>query len=237
MDKPTGARGSMEYGKFRLNRMGEPVVAVSNEDEVKVKTIVITDSGNTAFIPAEAGKAIRVRGFVLSREGGSAATISLREDSDGDLKYSVYLKTDGDNFQKDLSHIWALSVNKPLYVYASEACNVHVTVEYDGPDEATNEGETLADAMSIAESVNFTSGKKVTDAITFAEAEIESSGKKITDTQTITDSTISRAWVGALGFSESMSVSESVVESWGQPLTKSLTDSITFSEDAVQSQS
>lgn len=204
MDKISGVGlGHLEYGKFRQNRQGEYVVAVSNEDEIKVKTLTITESGNTAFIPAEAGKAIRVRGIIYSREGGGAAAISLREDSDGDLKYTVYLKDDGDKFEKDLSHVWALNTNKPLYIYASGACNVHVTVEYDGPDESVQEGETLADTLSITEALSIKPNKKVADALA------------------MTDDGINKFAIGA-GKGESLSVLESIAKVSSTVLADSL---------------
>ena len=174
MEKITGGKGSAEYGKFRQNRQGDIVVAISNEDEVKVKTFLVTDSGNTLLLDSLADKAIKIKGFQYSMEGGSAVALSLREDTDGDLKYTVYLATTGDFIARDLTHVFALNANAPLYVYASGACNVHVTIEYNGPEESSQEGLDLTDSITIADSaVVPTRQLAITDSISIAESVVE----------------------------------------------------------------
>lgn len=253
MDKATGSKGALEYGKFRRNRQGEPVIAVSNEDEIKVKTITITDSGNTALVPAESGKSIRVKGFIFSREGGSAVAVSLREDTDGDLKYTTYLYADGDYISKDFTHVWMLNSNKPLYAYASGSCNVHVTVEYEGPSESVAEGETLSDSIIIQERLVTDVGVNVRDSLDIAEAEIEGTGKVVTDAQTITETT-AHVWAilnelvdtveivpeviapAIVPEVESQSLSDSIViaEGVGNGVTLRLSDSITIDTTDMQ---
>ena len=233
MEKPTGARGSMEYGKFRLNRQGESVIAVSNEDEVKVKTLTITESGNTLFLESAAEKSIRVRGFLFSREGSNSVAIALRQGTTGDLKYLCYLKNDGDYISKDLSHIWALDADADLYIYASAECNVHVTIEYDGLKESFQEGKALSDDMSIAEGISsIETAKAVTDAITITEAEIETTGRALSDSIDITDEAITWTGSAVIELSDAVSISTDM----GGTRFLALTDAITFAESSVRVQ-
>jgi len=213
MEKPTKGLGALEYGKFRLNRQGESVVAVSNEDEVRVKTGTVTDSGNTLMVAGQADKGTRVKGFLLSREGGSAVAISLREGTDGELKYTTYLKDDGDFVRVDLSHTWALSINKSLYVYASGGCNVHVTVEYDGPADSVQESTNLTDSMTMAEAQAFAWGQH--SALTDAQSETEAiskfaAGKKVTDSMTITDAAVAKVVAFKLALGDTLAIAESL---------------------------
>ena len=234
MEKPTGGKGAMEYAKFRQNRQGETVVAVSNEDEIKVKTITVTASGNTLLLESASEKSIRVRGFMFSREGSNSVTLSLRQGETGDLKYVCYLKDDGTIFSKDLSHLWLLDADADLYVYASGACNVHVTIEYDGPADSKQEGKALSDTMSIADSItNLETGKKVTDAITITETEIETAGRELTDSMDIVDEALTWTESAEIELTDSVSISTEM----GGTRFLALTDAITFAESSTRIQS
>ena len=217
INKSTGSKGTMEWGKFRQNRQGDIVVAVSNEDEVKVKTYLITDSGNTLLLESLANKAIKIKGFQYSMEGGSAVTLSLREDTDGALKYTTFLATTGDFIARDLSHVFALNANAPLYIYASGVCNVHVTIEYVGPEDSVQEGLDLTDSLSIAESIS---------AGLVAETEIAI----LSDDIAIVDSGFVITGDRSLAFEDSLSVAEVL----GNTITLSLSDSISFADSSVR---
>jgi hypothetical protein len=153
MNKPTRiGLGALEYGKFREVRKGESVVGVANEAEIFAITRNITASGATEVISAPTDEeGIRVRGFQMSKAGGSAVNISLKQD-DGDNCYTVRLENDGDFISRDFSHVWALETHKALQAVASGACNVYLTVEYEHTP-SRREGLKLTDSVDITEAL------------------------------------------------------------------------------------
>jgi hypothetical protein len=237
MDKITGKSGlgALEYGKFRKLRDGEYVVAVSQENEAKVKTLVVSASGNTLLVSGNPDQSIRLRGFQLSREGSNAVSISFREDTNGPLLYTVYLNDDGDNFKRDLSNIWSLNAGKSLYVYASGACNVHVTAEYDGPADSVIEGQYLDDTLSIAEALATNLSKPLADSFTIAVslAKEEENDIALSDALSITDNALSWTGDAVRTLSDSLPVSDSLGATRFLGLNDSLSVAVSMGYDVI----
>jgi hypothetical protein len=152
MYRPIGqALGALEYGKFRKNRQGESVVAVANEGEVLVKTILVTASGLTEVLAAPTDEyGLRIRGFQVSMVSGSAVNVSLRQSTDGDDCFTTHLESAGNSFGRDFNNVWALETHKSLNVNTSGVCSVYVTVSYEEFPSRT-EGLKLTDSMAMAE--------------------------------------------------------------------------------------
>ena len=230
-NRVSGSRGALEYGKFRENSKGESVVATVDDSEFNVATTIITDSGNVEIIAAPVeGEALRIKGFQLSREGSNAVAISFREETDGELKYTTYLANDGDFVYRNLPGAWALGNGRALNAYASGDCNVHITVEYEGPAVSEKESESLADSLSIAEEIAIDSVKNITDVITIAEEEFETQGRVLTDSMDIVDSGLVITGDRSKALSDEVSIAEVV----GNSVTLNVSDTISFAEESVR---
>lgn len=149
-----GSRGALEYGKFRTNAQGNTVVAVADDSDSNVATAHITASGNVELISVPSdGKAIRIKGFQISATTTDPVSISFREGTDGELKFTTYMVVAGAFVSRDLSHAWALTAGKALNVHASASCNVYVTVEVEEPAKSEAESKSLVDTLAIAETL------------------------------------------------------------------------------------
>lgn len=205
--------GAVRYGSYRERRQGEYVQAVANEAEIEVITKNITASGNTEVLSAPAStseQGIRVRGFQVSKAGGSAVDVSLRQGTTGDTKFTVHLENDGDFASRDFSHVWELENEKALYVNASGACNIYLTVEYEYFESRTETLE-LSDSMSIAEALNTEPVLGLSDSQSIAEslASVSAFNKELTDSEGIAEDYEFTREV-YLAISDSMSISESL---------------------------
>ena len=224
-------KGSLEWGKFRKNSQGEIVVATVDDAEVNVITVNIVNSGNTEIVASPAlDEAVRLKGFYISNNSDTDVDISFREETDGELKYTTHLITEGENVARSLPGAWALGNGRALNVYADVDCDVFVTVEYEGPAESEEEKESLADSMAIAEEMAFDSGKVLADAITFAEEESETEGRSLTDSMDIVDSGLVITGDRSLAFEDSLSVAEVL----GNTITLSLSDTVGFADSSVR---
>jgi len=204
--------GALRYGSYRQKRQGEYVLATAPEMEVDVITKNITASGNTELLSAPIAtseEGIRIRGFQFSKAGGSAVEISLRQGTTGDTKFTAHLENDGDFVGRDMPHVWDLDAEKALYVNASGACDVYVTVEYE---KFISRVETLelSDTMSIAEDLTTEPTVGLSDSQSIAEslASVSAFTKELTDSESIAEDKefIREVY---LDLSDTMSIAES----------------------------
>lgn len=230
INRTSGSRGALEYGKFRENSKGETVVATVDDSELNVVTLNITESGNHEIVVPSLEEAIRVKGFYISNNSGTDVDISFREETDGELKYTTHLIDEGHLVERSLPGAWALGNGRALNVYASGDCDVYVTIEYEGPAESEEEKESLGDSLSISEEIAVVSGKNVIDTITIAEAETETTGRSLLDSIDIVDSGLVITGDRSKALSDEVSVAEAV----GNSATLNLNDSISFAEGSVR---
>jgi len=213
MNVPEGiGLGALRYGSYRERRQGEYVQAVANEAEIQVITQNITASGNTEILAAPSAtseQGIRVRGFQLSKAGGSAVAISLRQGTTGDLVFTTHLENDGDFAHRDFPHVWELESEKALNVYASGSCDIHVTIEYEYFESRTETLE-LSDTMSVAEALTTEPTVVLTDSQSISESLATENvfTKELTDEEAIAED---KEFVREvyLAISDSMTITES----------------------------
>jgi len=219
-------KGAMEYGKFRRNSKGEWAVAVVEDVELEVVTLNITESGNHAIVEPAADEAVRLKGFHISNNSGTDVDISFREEEDGELKYTTHLVDEGQTVDRKLPGAWALGNGRALNVYASGACDVFITIEYEGPSESEEEKESLADSMSISEELATTLVKVLSDSMTITESIGNVLSLELSDSMSISDGDPYITGDRTKALTDSLSIAESQ----GNQTTLSLSDTMSIAE-------
>jgi len=227
INRTSGSRGALEYGKFRENSAGETVVATVDDSEVRVITLNVTESGNHELVAPSSSQAVRLKGFYISNNSNTDVDISFREETDGELKYTSHLIDEGQIAERILPGAWALGNGRALNVYASNDCDVFITVEYEGPAESESESESLDDTLSITEDIAVESGKVLSDTLTITEAETETSGRALEDSIEIEDSGI----VITGDRTKSLEDSQAITEGVGNNVTLSLSDTMSIDDE------